>query len=61
MIEQHVQGKGYKTNSKQFEVPLTTAAQITDWRNLHGHGHKRKTMSWMTDNTNGHQKAQNYF
>ncbi|XP_053150198.1 uncharacterized protein LOC128344317 isoform X2 [Hemicordylus capensis] len=50
IIDKHVKDKGYKTISKQFDVPVTTGANIIKKfkvhgivANLPGHGHKRKT------------------
>ena len=50
MIDKHVKGKGYKTISKQLDVPVTTAAQIIQKfkvhrtvANLPGRGCRRKT------------------
>lgn len=50
MTDKHVKGKGYKTISKQLDVPVTTAAQIIQKfkvhrtvANLPGRGCRRKT------------------
>ena len=50
IIDKHVKGKGYKTISKQLDVPVTTAAQIIQKfkvhrtvANLPGRGCRRKT------------------
>ena len=40
IIDKHVKGKGYKTISKQLDIPVTTVAHIV--ANLPGRGRKRK-------------------
>src|SRR4029434_1553305 len=49
IIDKHVKGKGYKTISKQFDIPVTTVAHIIQKfkvqgtvANLPGRGRKRK-------------------
>lgn len=49
MIGNHDKGKGYKTISKQLDVPVTTVARIIQKFKVHrtvvnlpGRGHKRK-------------------
>lgn len=49
IIDKHLKGKGYKTISKQLEVPVTTVAHIIQKfkthgtvANLPGRGRKRK-------------------
>lgn len=49
IIDQHIKGKGYKTISKQLEVPVTTVANIVrkvkdhgSVANLPGRGRKKK-------------------
>lgn len=49
IIDQHIKGKGYKTISKQLEVPVTTVANIIrkvkdhgSVANLPGRGRKKK-------------------
>ena len=48
IIDKHVKGKGYKTISKQLDVPVTTVAHIIQKFKVHGtvanrpgHGRKR--------------------
>ena len=49
IIDKHVKGKGYKTISKQLDVPVTTVAYIIQKFKIHGtvanlpeHGRRRK-------------------
>ena len=49
IIDKHVKGKGYKTISKQFEVPVTTVAHFIQKCKIHktvanlpGRGCRRK-------------------
>lgn len=36
IMEKHVKGKGYKTISKQLDVPVTTVAHIIQKFKVHG-------------------------
>lgn len=55
IIDKHVKGKGYKTISKQLDVPVTTAAHIIQKFNIHrtganlpGRGRKRRIIQMVT-------------